>query len=100
MKVCRTWIFSIKTRVGFDEEEEWDALFSIYEKYPVRELIIHARDAVRIFIRISQDFRLTKKHMRKGRFRFVIMEIFLPGKIMYRYLGNFRIQNVICMDGG
>lgn len=39
---------SIKTRVGFDEEEEWDALFSIYEKYPVKELIIHPR--------IRQDF--------------------------------------------
>ena len=34
---------SIKTRVGMSDLEEWENLLSIYEKYPVAELIIHPR---------------------------------------------------------
>lgn len=34
---------SIKTRIGKEHVEEWDRLRSIYEKYPLEELIIHPR---------------------------------------------------------
>lgn len=34
---------SIKTRVGRYEEEEWEELLAIYNKYPIYELIIHPR---------------------------------------------------------
>ena len=34
---------SIKTRIGMDDPEEWGPLLSIYEKYPMEELIIHPR---------------------------------------------------------
>lgn len=34
---------SIKTRIGKEAPEEWERLFSIYEKYPLEELIIHPR---------------------------------------------------------
>lgn len=34
---------SIKTRIGMSAPEEWEGLLSIYEKYPVSELIIHPR---------------------------------------------------------
>ena len=34
---------SIKTRVGTDYEEDWEYLMDIYEKYPIKELIIHPR---------------------------------------------------------
>ena len=34
---------SIKTRIGLEDEEEWKTLLSIYEKYPMEELIIHPR---------------------------------------------------------
>lgn len=34
---------SIKTRVGFSDEEEWEDILRIYQKYPVSELIIHPR---------------------------------------------------------
>lgn len=34
---------SIKTRIGKESSEEWERLFSIYEKYPLEELIIHPR---------------------------------------------------------
>ena len=34
---------SIKTRIGLEDEEEWEQLLSIYEKYPMEELIIHPR---------------------------------------------------------
>lgn len=34
---------SIKTRIGLEDENEWETLLSIYEKYPMEELIIHPR---------------------------------------------------------
>ena len=34
---------SIKTRIGFYDEEEWPQILSIYKKYPLKELIIHPR---------------------------------------------------------
>ena len=34
---------SIKTRIGLEDEQEWENLLSIYEKYPMEELIIHPR---------------------------------------------------------
>lgn len=34
---------SIKTRLGMDEEEEWPRLLAIYNKFPLEELIVHAR---------------------------------------------------------
>lgn len=34
---------SIKTRLGMEEETEWDRLLEIYNKFPLEELIVHAR---------------------------------------------------------
>ncbi len=34
---------SLKTRIGLESEAEWERLLSIYEKYPMEELIIHPR---------------------------------------------------------
>jgi len=34
---------SVKTRLGMDDPEEWPRLLGIYNQYPLRELIIHAR---------------------------------------------------------
>ena len=34
---------SVKTRIGFENEEEWEPLVDIYKKYPIDELIIHPR---------------------------------------------------------
>lgn len=34
---------SIKTRIGKECPKEWERLLSIYEKYPLKELIIHPR---------------------------------------------------------
>lgn len=34
---------SIKTRIGMAEEAEWEKLLSLYESFPVSELIIHPR---------------------------------------------------------
>ncbi len=34
---------SVKTRLGFSSPEEIDALMEIYDRYPIRELTIHAR---------------------------------------------------------
>lgn len=34
---------SIKTRIGISDEREWESILRIYEKYPIKELIIHTR---------------------------------------------------------
>lgn len=34
---------SVKTRLGYSDEGEWEDLLHIYEKYPLEELIVHAR---------------------------------------------------------
>ena len=34
---------SVKTRIGFHDEDEWEDIFRIYQKYPLKELIIHPR---------------------------------------------------------
>lgn len=34
---------SVKTRLGMEEAEEFDRLLKIYDRYPMEELIIHAR---------------------------------------------------------
>lgn len=34
---------SIKTRLGMESVDEWEDLLRIYNKYPIKELIIHAR---------------------------------------------------------
>lgn len=34
---------SIKTRIGIESADEWEQLLQIYEKYPLKELIIHPR---------------------------------------------------------
>lgn len=34
---------SIKTRLGMEKTDEWETLLQIYNQYPIKELIIHAR---------------------------------------------------------
>ena len=34
---------SVKTRLGMEEEEEWERLLAIYNRFPLEELIVHAR---------------------------------------------------------
>jgi len=34
---------SVKTRIGTESKDEWQRLLSLYEKYPMTELIIHPR---------------------------------------------------------
>jgi len=39
---CKTKI-SIKTRIGMEDEKEWESLAEIFNTYPLEELIIHPR---------------------------------------------------------
>jgi len=34
---------SVKTRIGFEQPEEWEKLLAVYNRYPIAELIIHPR---------------------------------------------------------
>ena len=46
---------SIKTRIGMENPEEWEKLLEIYNQYPIKELIIHAR--------VRQDFYQNKPNL-------------------------------------
>lgn len=46
---------SIKTRIGIADEAEYEALFRVFEKYPVKELTIHPR--------LQKDFYKNTPHM-------------------------------------
>lgn len=46
---------SLKTRIGIEREEEFEKLNSIYDKYPLEELIIHPR--------LQMDYYKNKPHM-------------------------------------
>ncbi len=39
---------SVKTRIGIEDEAEWEPLYELFQQYPMKELIIHAR--------LQQDF--------------------------------------------
>ena len=59
---------SIKTRIGLEDESEWDKILSIYEKYPLEELIIHPR--------LQSDFY--KGAIRKEAFARALEQIKVP----------------------
>lgn len=40
---CRDMEISVKTRIGMERPEEFERLLEIYNKYPLKELIIHPR---------------------------------------------------------
>lgn len=53
---------SVKTRIGYDSPDEWEDLLRIYNKYPISELIIHAR--------VRQDFYKNTPNM--GAFEYAV----------------------------
>ena len=59
---------SIKTRIGLEDESEWEKILSIYEKYPMEELIIHPR--------LRSDFY--KGAIRKGAFVKAVEQVKVP----------------------
>ena len=40
---------SVKTRLGMDSAEEFDRILEVYNKYPLKELIIHARTGAEVY---------------------------------------------------
>lgn len=59
---------SIKTRIGFANESEWEHILEIYKKYPITELIVHPR--------IQKDFY--KNHPRMDAFKLAVENITVP----------------------
>jgi tRNA-dihydrouridine synthase len=57
---------SVKTRVGLEQEEEWPALLALYDRYPLKALIVHPRirrDFYRGPVRL-EAFRYAEAHTR------------------------------------
>lgn len=55
---------SVKTRIGFYEESEFEKILAIYNQYPMQELIIHPRT--------REDYY--KNHVRIGMFDYAVKE--------------------------
>ena len=48
---------SVKTRIGINDAGEWERILSIYEKYPMEELIIHPRVMYRQMLTGNKAFK-------------------------------------------
>lgn len=59
---------SVKTRIGMEAEGEWEGLLEIYNRYPLKELIIHPR--------LQQDYY--KNQPRRETFRYALKESKAP----------------------
>lgn len=55
---------SIKTRVGFNDDELWPRLIEIYSKYPISELTVHPR-VQKDFIKIRRAWMTSPSPCRK-----------------------------------
>lgn len=45
---------SIKTRIGFDTDENWPRLLELYRRYPVHELIVHPRTRAQAYTGVAR----------------------------------------------
>lgn len=86
---------SIKTRIGKLDPAEWETILSIYEKYPVEELIIHPR--------IQQDFykhpvrmRLTAMHVNTAATPYATMATCSALPIIRHSARHFHRQKKSC----
>lgn len=61
---------SIKTRVGFDDKDEWESILKVYDQYPVYELIIHSRLREE-FYEGSADRKLFEESFNRTRLKLV-----------------------------
>lgn len=76
---------SVKTRIGYDNASEWEDIMRIYEKYPMKQLIIHPR--------VRQDFY--KNSPNKEAFRMAYES--WKGELIYN--GNlFRLQDIQALE--
>lgn len=72
---------SIKTRIGYADADEWEDILSIYQKYPIRQLIIHPR--------VREDFY--KNEPKKEAFQYAIDHY--QGNLIYN--GNLFSKEAI-----
>ena len=73
---------SLKTRLGIENEEEFERLFELYRKYPLEELIIHPR--------VQKDYYKNRPHM--------ACFADVPGKAPFPVVYNGDIFNQNCFE--
>ena len=71
---CQDMEISIKTRIGMENAEEFDRILQIYNKYPLKELIIHPR--------LQSDYY--KNHPN--------MDVFISMLPMYGCVGSYHLK--------
>ena len=72
---------SVKTRLGIEEPEEFDRLLSIYNRFPLKELIIHPR-VLKDFYKYTPRMERLEMPLQTVRLRCAIMAISLTGSPM------------------
>ena len=65
---CKDMEISIKTRIGMEDPAEFEKLLSIYNKYPLKELIVHPR--------VQKDFY--KNHPNMEVFEYAVANAKMP----------------------
>ena len=79
---------SIKTRLGMDDPEEFEDLLTIYNKYPLEELIVHAR--VQKLLQNTHVWKHLGRRWSGPRARFAITEISSQQRTVPDYRTCFR----------
>ena len=72
---------SVKTRLGIEEPEEFDRLLSIYNRFPLKELIIHPR-VLKDFYKYTPRMEAFRNAFANSALQCVIMAILLTGSPM------------------
>lgn len=80
---------SIKTRLGMDDPEEFEDLLTIYNKYPLEELIVHAR-VQKDYYKIRHVWKHLGRRWSGPRARFAITEISSQQRTVPDYRTCFR----------
>lgn len=80
---------SIKTRLGMDDPEEFEDLLTIYNKYPLEELIVHAR-VQKDYYKNTPRLETFGRRWSGPRARFAITEISSQQRTVPDYRTCFR----------
>lgn len=80
---------SVKTRIGTESGEEFPKLMDIYNKYPIKELIIHPRTQKDFYKNIPHMDVFEKALAQEG-IKYVITEILHRKKMSVIFRNSFR----------
>ena len=90
---------SVKTRLGFSSTAEFDALMPIFERYPIHELIVHARDRAGMY-RSAPDPDAFARALLQSRFPVVYNGNIFTAKDYRAVAGRFETLGGVMLGRG